>query len=303
MKLQENINRIKEVMGLINEQNAMLNVSDDHKKQMDTIINPIMEKTKQYYIDHYNKPETIAKFKNQNNANIIKQFIPTLNHRLYVSNTTEFGGVDSNYPGTIFLNSYLLFTKQGEIIKQKDGTLADTIVHEMAHCIEDKLKALGENTIVSTYFYAANETEEYILSDSESYARIQRLRNILGLTPNADAVEIRDKMLEFINAGKMTFPNTKVINSNKKNAIAFAPTKEVLIGTKERNPNYYKLYEFFSKMRINNTEVHDIALLLAKCSSVSYNNDYVYINFERLAYYAKSVVNAPKKSNTITQPT
>jgi hypothetical protein len=300
MNLNENINRIKQVMGLLNEQDVKLTMKDEYKKQMDTIINPIMEKTKQYYIGHYNKPETIAKFKNQNNPNIIKQFIPTITHRLYVSNTTEFGGVDPNYPSTIYLNSYLLFTKQGEIIKQKDDTLVDTIVHEMAHCIEVKLKAIGENTIVPTYFYAANETEEYILSDSESYARIQRLRNILGLTPNADAVEIRDKMLEFINAGKITFPNTKVIDSDRKNAIAFAPTKEVLIGTKERNPNYYKLYEFFSKMRINNTEVHDIALLLAKCSYVSYDNTYVYIDFERLAYYAKSVVNLAKKTNTQT---
>ena len=300
MNLQENINRIKEMMGITNEQYVKLTMKDEYRKQMDTIINPIIEKAKQYYIDHYNKPETIAKFKNPDNVNIIKQFIPTITHRAYVSNTTEFGGADPKYPGIIFLNSYLLFTKQGETIKQKDDQLPNTIVHEMAHCIEDKLKTLGEETIVGTNFFAANETEEYILSDSESYARIQRLRHILGLTPNADAVEIRDKMLKFINDGKITFPNTKVVNSKEKNAIAFAPTKEVLIGTKERNPNYYKLYEFFSKMRINNTEAHDIALLLEKCSYVSYDNTYVYIDFERLAYYAKSVVNLVKKTNTQT---
>ena len=300
MNLQENINRIKEMMGITNEQYVKLTMKDEYRKQMDTIINPIIEKAKQYYIDHYNKPETIAKFKNPDNVNIIKQFIPTITHRAYVSNTTKFGGADPKYPGIIFLNSYLLFTKQGETIKQKDDQLPNTIVHEMAQCIEDKLKTLGEETIVGTNFFAANETEEYILSDSESYARIQRLRHILGLTPNADAVEIRDKMLKFINDGKITFPNTKVVNSKEKNAIAFAPTKEVLIGTKERNPNYYKLYEFFSKMRINNTEAHDIALLLAKCSYVSYDNTYVYIDFERLAYYAKSVVNLAKKTNTQT---
>jgi hypothetical protein len=300
MNLQENINRIKQVMGLLNEQDVKLTMKDEYKKQMDTIINPIMEKTKQYYIGHYNKPETIAKFKNQNNPNIIKQFIPTITHRLYVSNTTEFGGVDPNYPSTIYLNSYLLFTKQGNNVITKNDLLSDTIVHEMAHSIEVKLKELGETTIVASYFFARNEPEEYILSDSESYARIQRLRNILGLTPNADATEIRNKMLEFINAGKITFPNTKLVDSDRKNILAFAPTEDVLIGTKERNPNYSRLYNFFSTMKINGTDTYDIAALLAKCSYVSFDNTYVYIDFERLAYYAKSVVNLAKKTNTQT---
>ena len=303
MNLNENINRIKQVMGIINEQTMVLNVTDAFKKQMETLVNPIMEKTKQYYIAHYSNPETIAKFKNNDNVNIIKQYIPTITYRLYMSNTTEFGGVDPKFPDTIHLNAHLLFTKQGNNLILKNNLLSDTVVHEIAHSIEAKLKELGETTIVASYFYARNEPEEYILSDSESYARIQRLRNILGLTPNADAIEIKNKMLEFINAGKITFPNTKLVDSDKKNVIAFAPTEDVLIGTKERNPNYSRLYNFFSTMKINGTDTYDIAALLAKCSYVSFDNTYVYIDFERLAYYAKSVVNATKKPINNTQAT
>ena len=205
---------------------------------------------------------------------------------IFVANNT----IDVNYD---LINNLIL----------KNNLLSDTVVHEIAHSIEAKLKELGETTIVASYFYARNEPEEYILSDSESYARIQRLRNILGLTPNADAIEIKNKMLEFINAGKITFPNTKLVDSDKKNVIAFAPTEDVLIGTKEINPNYSRLYNFFSTMKINGTDTYDIAALLAKCSYVSFDNTYVYIDFERLAYYAKSVVNATKKTTNNTQAT
>ncbi len=79
MNLQENINRIKQMMGILNEQELNFDIPEDIKKEADAITKVLFDKAKQYYINHYSKPETTAKFVYPENVDGIKNIYQQLN--------------------------------------------------------------------------------------------------------------------------------------------------------------------------------------------------------------------------------
>lgn len=250
------------------------NKPSEQQLQINELITAESKKVKNYYQQHYSKPDIVDKFENKNNINVIKKYITTIKYRLYSENSGKFGFVTKKDPWIINLNVNLLFTKQGNNIVPKGSSLYDTILHEMAHSIDYKMKELGEKTITSSsgYYNPTGEKDSYVQSEMETFARIQRLRKILGLSPTANGYDIKEKLIQLIKSKKLTLPNVKVYGNNSPNGLLFEPTqrtKGVLTD----------LWRFYSPMKINGTIVPDIAALFGKYSSIQ-NNGSIFLNLD-----------------------
>jgi len=240
-------------------------ISDSDKKMFTNHIVSNGNKCKDYYINHFSKPETVNKFTNKNNILKIKEFIPNIKYKPFFEKSNKNGFVNQNNLNIINLNLNNLFTKSDDgVISPKGTLLYDTILHEMGHLIDFKLQSLGEQTIASSsaYYKPTDNKDTYVQSDVETYARIQRLREVLGLNPNAGGEEIKNKIVEFIKSKKIQFPNIRIMgNDNNPGVLLFTEnnrTKGVLT----------ELWRFYSSLKINNTFVPDISALFAKYSKI-----------------------------------
>jgi len=251
----------KIVTKIINEQK----ISESDKRKISELIISNGNKAKSYYINHFSKPETINKFNKKDNISIIKNFIPTIGYKPFVERgTNKHGYVAQNKPKTINLNLYTLITKNGNTITPNGSMLYDTILHEMGHSIDFKLQSLGEKTISSSsgYYQPTDGKDNYVQSDIETYARIQRLREVLKLSPTANGGEIRNKIIEFVKSKKIYFPNVKIMADDTNTGILIfelrTRTKGVLTD----------LWGFYNPLKINNTSAPDISALFAKYSKI-----------------------------------
>jgi hypothetical protein len=289
MNLQENISRIKNVMGLISEQKTL---SPELKKKVSQLITSEGNKVKQYYQQHYSKPQTVDKFNKRSNIDQIKKYIPTIKFRLISDNNGRLGFVKKTEPGVINLNLNSLVIFGGNDVKQKGTLLYDTILHEMGHLIDFKMQDLGERTISSSsgYYNATGGKDDYVESDVETFARIQRLREVLGLNPNAKGDEIKRKLIDFIKSKKLVFPNVKISNVNSPTGLLFRPIER----TKGR---LTELWKFYSPIKINGTSVPDISALFGKFSS--YRNDgSIFLNLDIIGKVNVSTKAAPNSPET-----
>ena len=307
MNLNENINRIKQVMGVLNEQTERkeMPVEDTmFKKRYDPVIRVELDKAKQYYLKFYSNEKTISKFKYKDNVAIIKQFIPTIDYKTYYDeNDKTTGFVAHDYPTVMYLNIYFLFNKVNSEFIPKTEMLFNTIFHETAHLIDLRLQSLHEKTIMSTYnpFNVKDEIDEYTENDMETYARIQILRTNLGISPTANGTQIKNKILQAIKQGKITFPDVKV--KSKGNILQFI--KKGFTGQAINHifdiQDLKSLRDFYSSIRLNGNYADDMFYLFVKFSTI--DNNSVYLDLDRLGYVNISVVDKTKKTTNNTQAT
>lgn len=317
MNLQESINRIKQVMGMLNEQSRVITsgsdtfeTMDNYKEELGLIIKPQLDKVKQYYINHFNNPKTISKFKNKRLIGTIKQFISTINYDIYVKFYEKLATVTSEYPSTIFLNVHALFDQTpNDFIKgnpfsetktdwKSEGTkLYDTIFHEAAHLIQHKMIDLDEKTMNLLYDKnkVFSDNDNYVESVTETYARIQRLRYVLGLNPKSNGNEIKNKIIELIKLKKIIFPNVEITSPNR-NMLKFTKSNVDYVSAELSS-----LWGFYYEMKIDGTINDDISALFAKFSYAEGNS--VFLDFDKLGKMNISVVDNTKKTNATTQPT
>jgi len=286
---ESDINRL--VSKILVEQN----VSADQKTQINQLITSESKKVKDYYQQHYSKPETIAKFKNKNVINDVKKYIQSIRYKVYPdSEKKSLGFVKKEVPGLINLNVDKLFNKNGNDVSAKGSLLYDTILHEMAHLIDFKMQELGESTITTSVgYYNANsdgKKDSYVQSDEETFARVQRLREVLGLNPNANGNDIKEKLIEFFKSKKIIFPNVKISNVNSPTGLLFTPIERI-------KGELTELWRFYSPMTINGTEVPDISALFGKYSSFK-NEGAVYLNLDLLGKVNISTKGIPTQTNT-----
>jgi len=300
MNLQENIFRIKQMMGILNEQELNFDIPEEIKKEADAITKVLFDKAKQYYINHYSKPETIAKFANKDNVNKIKTYIPTIEYIFYFANDDRYGFVPKTSNALINLNITYLFKEEGgKLIPINE--LYNVIIHEMAHAIDYILKMSNEKTITPTYNKDnVHDTHtKYAESDSETFARIQNLRNLLDLTPTSNGTDIKNKIIEYFKSGKITFPNVKLYIEGESNYLGFTT-----IDKRKILPDLTNLTYFFNQLTINGTKNDDIAFLFAKFTYtpfVELPTTIVFIDLNKLGEVNISVVDATKKPNNTTQ--
>ena len=249
-------------------------ISADKRLQINQLITTESKKVQAYYQQHYSKPETVSKFNNKNNINEVKKYILTIRYKVYpMSERKSLGFVKKEVPGLINLNVDALFIIQGDNVSAKGSMLYDTILHEMAHLIDFKMQELGEKTITNStgYYNTSNDGKDsYVQSDVETFARVQRLREILGLNPNANGTDIQQKLIEFIKSRKLTFPNVKINIVNSPTGLLFTPIER-------SKGNLTELWRFYSPLSINGTNVPDISALFGKYSSFK-EGGAVYLN-------------------------
>jgi hypothetical protein len=263
------------------------NTPSEQQLQINELIRNESKKVKDYYQQHYSKPDIVDKFENKNNINDIKKFITTIKYRLYSENSGKFGFVTKDKPSIINLNIKNLFTKQGNNTVPKGSLLYDTILHEMAHSIDYRMKELGEKTITqsSGYYSPSGEKDSYVQSEMETFARIQRLRKILGLSPTANGYDIKEKLSQFIKSKKLTLPNVRIYGSNSPDGLLFYPT--------QRSKGILSdLWGFYSPMKINGTSVPDIAALFAKYSLIQKNGS-ILLNLDIIGKVSNTTVAIP----------
>ena len=271
MNLNESIERIQEIMGVLVEQS----LSEQSKKEINTLIKTEGDKVKQYFLKFYSNPQTIAKFSKKQNVDSIKKFIPTISFKIFLEQGSRNGYVKTNDYDVIHLNLLRLFKKSGDRYVQNGSQLYDTILHEMAHCIDFKMQSLGERTISpsSGYYDVDGGKDEYVLSDIETFARVQRMREVFGISPRANGEQIQNKLVEFIRSKRLVFPNVQIGVIQKPFGLIFTPpqTKGVLT----------KLWGFYDPMMVDGSKNSDIAALFAKFSSIK-DNKKVFLNLDSI---------------------
>jgi len=303
MNLQENINRIKEVMSIINEQTELPVEEPIFKERYDSVIRPLLDKVKQYYLKYYSDKKNVSKFKYDDNVDIVKQFIPTIDYKTYREQDNRAGFVNETFPTIMYLNVFYLFDMGKFDLIPKIEDLHDTIFHEVAHLIEFRLKSIKEKTITTTHniFNVNDDDDEYIESDTETYARIQTLRLKFGISSKANGRQIKNKILAAIKEKKIIFPDVKV--KSKGNILQFI--KDGFIG-QARN-NFYStkdlkaLDSFYASMVFNGTYDSSLSKLFAKFSTI--DNNSVFLDLDTIGQVNISVVDATKKPINNTQPT
>jgi hypothetical protein len=271
MNLKENIERIQEVMGVLVEQS----LSEQSKKDISRLIKTEGDKVRQHYLRLYSNPQTIAKFSKKQNVDLVKKFIPTISFKIFSEQGSRNGYVKTNDFDVIYLNLLRLFKKSGDGYVQNGSLLYDTILHEMAHCIDFKMQSLGERTISSSsgYYDVDGGQDEYVSSDIETFARVQRMREVFGISPGANGEQIKDKLVEFIRSKRLVFPNVQIGGIQKPVGLMFTPSQAKGVLT--------KLWGFYDPMKVDGTKNSDISALFAKFSSVK-DNKKVFLNLDSI---------------------
>ena len=256
MNLNENISRLKKLMGVIVEQ-----ISEQNKKEMNQLIIQEGNKAKQHFLSLYSKPETIAKFSKRSNVDDVKRFISTITYKKFSEKSGRNGYVKTNDYDLIHLNISNLFQKRGDGYVQKGTLLYDTILHEMAHCIDLKMQSLGEKTISSSdgYYDVSGGQDSYVSSDLETFARVQRMREIFGLGPSENGNQIKSKIIDFIRSKRFVFPNVKIAHSTNPVGLIFIPPQS--------KGKLTELWGFYEPIRIDGQKNSDLSALFAKFSS------------------------------------
>lgn len=262
-KMYELLNEVKDKeyrKKLIFEQS--FSPSPEQKNIINQLITNESEKAKNHFSNHFSKQETTNKFKNKNNIEKIKKYIPTIRYKPYYKKDRTKGYVQDNNSNVINLNIYNMFNIKGNNVTVKGNSLYNTIIHEMSHLIDFKLRKLGEITIQSTtgFYRPTSGDDGYVENDYETYARIQRMREVLKLSPNANGSQIKNKILELIKSKKMILPNnikTDQLKSSVNLAFSHINNSKGALHT---------LWTFYTPMKINGVQHHDIAALFAKFS-------------------------------------
>lgn len=280
MNLQENIFRLKKLMGVIVEQ-----IPDKARNEMSQLITQEGKKVKNYYLNLYSDPKTIAKFSNKANVDAVKRFIPTISFKVFSEKGSRNGYVKTNDYDVINLNILNLFSAKDGKIVQNGTKLYDTILHEMAHSIDFKMKDLGEKTISTSigYYDVSGDKDEYVSSDLETFARVQRMREIFGLGPMDKGSQIKNKIVEFIRSKRFVFPNVKIAESNDPVGLIFVPPT--------KKGKLTQLWGFYDPIQIDGKKNSDLSALFAKFSVAK--DGKVFLNLDTIGKVNVSTKAAP----------
>lgn len=280
MNLQENIFRVKKLMGVIAEQ-----IPDKARNEMSQLITQEGKKVKNYYLNLYSDPKTIAKFSNRANVDAVKRFIPTISFKVFSEKGSRNGYVKTNDYDVINLNILNLFSAKDGKIVQNGTKLYDTILHEMAHSIDFKMKDLGEKTISTSigYYDVSGDKDEYVSSDLETFARVQRMREIFGLGPMDKGSQIKNKIVEFIRSKRFVFPNVKIAESNDPVGLIFVPPT--------KKGKLTQLWGFYDPIQIDGKKNSDLSALFAKFSVAK--DGKVFLNLDTIGKVNVSTKAAP----------
>jgi hypothetical protein len=240
-----------------------------HSKTTETIekivkyTNRLLEECITYYISYYRNEDVAIKFKNRSNVEKLITEIQKVKNKIHVKPQGSdiddaWGCIYTNDLYTIHLNYYNFFN--GKI----NASIYDTIVHEMGHIIDFQLRSMGERPsyMEGSVLRPINETDQYIVSREEDYARVQRLRNLLWLSPLADETELKNGIQELVSKGKFVFPNLNVEFSSDNKLMILKASGNI------RNLDLSHLSWVLGNLIVNDYLASDLGYLFAKYGQV-----------------------------------
>jgi hypothetical protein len=243
--------------------------SDELKRKSESNRQKVFE----HYKKLYSNPQTKIKFKNKSNVQKVLNFIPTVKIRIYWSKdkspSPRSNGWVTKKEDIINLNMYML---------TNGNQMYNTILHEMAHLIDFYLQKIGEDTITTStagFYNAQGSNDNYVASGDETVARIQRLRQMLGVGPLENKESFSQKFFQSIKDKKMTFGDYKKSKYG---------SGQYLVLTKSSTDKgvLTDLWNFYSNaLKINNQKQDDIAALFANNSQIKNNN--VFLDLYKIA--------------------
>jgi hypothetical protein len=225
--------------------------------------NDLLDKCKTYFETYYIREDVKTKFLNKSNADRLISEIKKVKSKVNLNPQGSdiddaWGCIFTNDLYTIHINYYNFFN--GKI----DANIYDTIVHEMGHIIDFQLRRMNERPSYQEvgFLKPKTDSDKYIISREEDYARVQRLRNILFLPPFATEEEIVDGIKSLIKENKFYFPNLTVEFSEDK-------LKMLLKGSNPiKNLELNHLSWVLGNLVVNGYLASDLGYLFAKYGQV-----------------------------------
>lgn len=234
-----------------------------NKNKIYDYIDFILKNCVRYYTEYYRKEGIEKKFKNVANIEILIENIKRVKILTYLEPIgqpvdTSWGYIYTNDLYTIHINVYNFFNDT------INANIYDTVVHEMAHLIDFMLRSLNETPsyMEEGYLNAISKSDMYIISREEDYARIQRLRNILGLTGFDIYQDLTDKLDELIKVNKISVMGYKFEISQDRKSMDLILNKNV------GNLKLVQISSVLGHIEIGNYLATDIGYLFAKYARV-----------------------------------
>jgi hypothetical protein len=233
------------------------------------------------YIQYYLQKDVLSKFKNKNNSNILIENIKKIKVVCFFNpqgNSADraWGYIYTNDLYTVYLNIYNFFN--GRV----NASMKDTIIHEVGHLIDFQLRRLGEiPSYMENSVTKPNINDEYIISKEEDYARVQRLRFTLSLSPLATLEELIEKLNNLVINKKIVVDELTISFSDKYMILSF--TRPI------RNLNLSELSTVLGQTVIDNYLASDIGYLFAKYAFVK--DGKIHIDLEKITKINKLFVN------------
>lgn len=318
MNLQENIKRIKSMMGLILESNDCCkinnfkidsvkiywentNMTQDQKlKEIKTYTEKILKEVKDYYFNYINGEMFLKKIKDKINStpdsgnksisdwkvkekNELKTFITNIKINFLLDSekcSSEVGGYVSNDN----LNIINLCCKN--MYPDDDNTyVTQVLTHEMKHSLNYYFKKLGID-ILPEDVITNDKYTDYTTDHNENSSRVQNLRKLLGL----------DDFMSFDNLVSI-FKNKLKIKILYKEDLYPTDIKftndMIIINT---NFNFHKiekpLVSKYIKIFFDNTQSQDVSWLFQLFSTSETTNDQttISVNLKKLFSYSQEFV-------------
>jgi hypothetical protein len=249
--------------------------------KIEEYINSELNATIDRYSKYYSNNDVLSKFRNKNNSSILIENLKKIKVISYFTpqgNSADraWGYIYTNNLYTVFLNVYNFFN--GRL----NASITDTIIHEIGHLIDFQLRRLGEipsymeNSIINPSI-----NDEYTISREEDYARVQRLRFTLELSPLATIEELKQKLSNLVTSNRIQIDELKIDFIDQYMVLSYI--KPI------RNLTLSELSSVLGQTVIDNYLASDIGYLFAKYSFVKEGK--IYIDLDKISKINKLFVN------------
>jgi hypothetical protein len=255
-----------------------------NEKDFLSYIDIELKNTIEWFCEYYKKEDVISKFINKDNPknlvdNIKKISVVSFFRPQGTSADRAWGYIYTNNLYTVYLNVYNFFN--GRI----NASIVDTIIHEVGHLIDFQLRRLGERpSYLEPSILRSIPSDDYIISREEDYARIQRLRVLLDLSPLADVSEISDSLKKLVESKKMILEEFNIDLIDIKMVVYLNKPIRIL--------TLRELSSIFGNLIINDYLATDIGYLFAKYSKVE--DGKIVVDLEKISKINKLFVNNDK---------
>lgn len=218
-KVSKKLDRIYKVVSAFDKKGGYNPVDQKVDLEFYSVLDVELTKSIKYYEEWLKKPDTIKKLKNKGSIDSIRSILLTI--KILASTGVIAGEKGSQAFVTDNELNHIFWCYLEELGKSSSNDISSTLIHEIGHLIDFKLRRLGEKSIYDKDHKCkgvvrskTNQTNnrddlwnnvEYIETPTEIYARLQQLRKYIGLNPIETPQSFIDKFLKALKDKKLYF--------------------------------------------------------------------------------------------------